>query len=92
MEAFGFSVDEMLDSLSVPRIELPGASEYYVSLYALEMTLFDLGLPTAFTGDRPLAKRVHHELAAVTYGTLSKEVLKARVRELANVLAKGRSR
>lgn len=81
-------VEHLLGTFTIPVIKLPGGDKRYVSLYSLEDALFEAGLPETFKGDTVLV-RTHHELAGVLYGTLSKEVIRERVKALAKSLRSG---
>jgi len=78
-------VEGLLGALHIPVIKIPGGEKRYVSLYSLEDALFEAGLPDTFKGNAALV-RAHHELAGVLYGTLTKEVIRERVVELAKAL------
>ena len=54
------------------------------------MALFELGMPEAVKADRAWLT-AHKELAGVLYGTLKKEVIRERVKELAKTLRRGAS-
>lgn len=91
MDAFGIDekhVRSLLSVLGVPLVHFPGGEARYVLLYALDMALFNLGLPKVIKESPDLA-RVHHELAGVLYGTLTKEVIRERVMVLGKVLTSG---
>ncbi len=64
--------------LKVPMLSFPGQAEHYILVYALESALFSIGLPKTVQDD-PVLSRAHQELAAITYGVLTKEALKERV-------------
>jgi hypothetical protein len=89
-------IEHLMATFSIPAIKLPGGDTRYVSLYPLEMALFDAGLPGVYKGTTELVK-AHHELAGVLYGTLSREVIRERCKSLARSIrggppAKARSR
>lgn len=70
----------------IPIAHFPGMAEsHYVLTYAFESALFALGMPKAIR-EQPDLLRVHQELAGVLYGSLSKEVLRERVKLLAKAL------
>ena len=76
-----------------PLIKFPEGSKRYVSLYPLEKALFALGLPAAMRGERKKVAEeglmdVMHQTAAILYGTLTKEVVRQRIRLLAQNLKK----
>ena len=76
-----------------PLIKFPGGDKRYISLYPLEKALFALGLPAAMRGERRKANEdglmdVMHQTAAILYGTLTKEVVRQRIRLLAQNLKK----
>lgn len=88
VEAFGLSekhVRSLLGVLGVPLVHFPGGDARYVLLYALDTSLFRLGLPKVIKEDADMT-RVHHELAGVLYGTLTKEMIRERVLVLGKVL------
>lgn len=79
-------IRHLISLLGLPVVHFPGMSEsHYVLTYALESALFALGMPKAIR-EQPDLLRVHMELAGVLYGTLSKEVLRERVKLLAKAL------
>lgn len=79
-------VHRLLGALGVPTVHFPGhGDERYVLTYALESTLFALGMPKAIK-ERPDMIRLHQELAGVLYGTLTKEALRERVAGLIKTL------
>lgn len=82
---------KLLDSFGMPRIKPQGAAggskKRYVSLYALEHELFVAGLPEALKGERDMLTEAHHELAGLLYGTITKEVIRERVRALARTFS-----
>jgi hypothetical protein len=79
--------------LEVPMLSFPGQTEHYILVYALETALFSLGLPKTVQTD-PALSRAHQELAALTYGVLTKEALQERVslivKSLTNASEKGK--
>lgn len=79
------NVEHLLNLFKIPLIRLPGGRKRYISMYPLEDALFQLGLPETMKGDRALVT-AHHELAGVLYGTLTKEVIRERVKILAKSL------
>lgn len=79
------NVVRMMDKMELPRVIFDGGKKKYVSLYPMEDYFFHLGLPEAYKGDTLLVK-AHHELAGVLYGTLTKEVIRQRVKYLAKQL------
>lgn len=88
MDAFGIAekhVRSLLSVLGVPLVHFPGGDARYALLYALDTSLFNLGLPKIIKESPDLA-RVHHELAGVLYGTLTKEMIRERVLALGKVL------
>ena len=91
--AIGCTVDEadqlVAATLRLKTIRFPGGSKRYVLLYALETALFELGFPDEVSKTERL---VHHELAGVLYGTLNKEMIHERVRQLARKIGLGPER
>lgn len=81
-------VANMMNKMKLPLIMFPGGEKRYVSLYPLEDYFFEMGLPEAYKGDVALVK-VHHELAGVLYGTLTKEVIRERCKAFSRTLRTG---
>jgi hypothetical protein len=75
----------LLSTFSIPVITPPGGKKRYISLWSLEMALFEAGLPEAAKGSEK-AVRAIHEAAGIIYATASKEVVRERVRALAGAL------
>jgi hypothetical protein len=75
----------MCSFLEVPVLSFKGQTGQSVLLYALETALFSLGLPKKVRSD-PAMVAAHQELAAVIYGTLTREALKERVDLIAKAL------
>ena len=75
----------LLKTFSIPVITPPGGEKRYISLWSLEMALFEAGLPEAAKGSEA-ALRAIHEAAGIIYATASKEVVRERVRALAGAL------
>ena len=76
----------LISILGLPIAHFPGMTEsYYVLAYAFESALFALGMSKAIR-EQPDLLRVHQELAGVLYGSLSKEVIRDRVKMLAKAL------
>lgn len=75
----------LLSTFEIPLIKLPGGDKQYVSLWSLEIALFEAGLPAAAKGSQE-AVRTIHESAGIVYGTLSREVIRERVMALARSL------
>lgn len=82
------AVERVLGVLRVPTITMPDHPKRYVNLYALEYSLFEIGLPEAMRGSKEMAT-MHHELASVVYGTLTKEVIRERCKTLAKTMRTG---
>ncbi len=79
-------VRHLIALLGLPVAHFPGMEEStYILTYAFESAMFNLGMPKPIR-DQPDLLRVHQALAGVLYGTLSKEVLKERVKLLAKTL------
>ena len=78
-------VEKWVDALQVPKLRVPGNEKLYCSLYPLESALFALGMPESFKGDRKLVLGCQ-ELAGVLYGTLTREVIRERVKQLAKAV------
>lgn len=83
------AIRTLLATLKLPLIKLPGGDKRYVSLFPLEQGLFELGMPEAFKGDRAYLRTLQ-ELAGVLYGTLTREVIRERVKAMAKTLRDGR--
>jgi hypothetical protein len=64
------------------HIRWPGSEARYVNLFVLEWRLFELSLPGVMKEDKAWVKALF-ETQGVIYGTLSREVIKARVQKLA---------
>ena len=76
----------LISILGLPIAHFPGMTEsYYVLAYAFESALFALGMPKDIR-EQPDLLRVHQELAGVLYGSLTKEVIRERVKMLAKTL------
>lgn len=76
----------LLGVLKLPIAHFPGmADSYYVLTYAFESSMFALGMPSAIK-ESPDLLRVHQELAGVLYGTLTKEALRERVKQMVQTL------
>lgn len=80
-------IEKLLSLFAIPVIRLPGGEKRYISLWALEMALFEAGLPEAAKGSTEVVRAIH-EAAAIVYATASKEVVRERVRALSRSLAK----
>lgn len=79
-------IRHLIGLLGLPVAHFPGMDEsHYILTYAFESAMFTLGMPQLIK-DTPDLLRVHQELAGVLYGTLSKEVLRERVKLLAKTL------
>ncbi len=79
-------IRNLVGLLGLPVAHFPGMEESsYVLTYAFESALFALGMPKAIR-EQPDLLRVHQELAGVLYGSLSKEVIRERVKLLAKTL------
>jgi hypothetical protein len=80
------TVLKVLRSLGMPAcIRWPGSETRYVNLFVLEWRLFELSLPGVMKEDRAWLKALF-ETQGVIYGTLSREVIKARVQKLAKAM------
>ncbi len=75
------SVDQVLAMFDLPAIKFPGGSKRYVSLWPLELALFEAGLPVACKGTQPEVRAIH-AAAGIVYGTLTKEVIRERLNVL----------
>lgn len=82
------AVEKLLGALKIPTIKMPDHPVRYISLFSLENELFTLALPEALRNQKELA-RLNLELAGVLYGTLTKEVIRERVKGLAKTLKQG---
>jgi len=80
-------IEALLGTFQIPLIKFPGGTKRYVSLWALEAALFEAGLPQAAYGSQEVIRAIH-EAAAIIYATASKEVVRERVRLLADDLKK----
>lgn len=80
-------VEKLLGLFQIPVITIPGGDKRYISLWSLEMALFEAGLPDAAKGSQE-AVRAIHEAAGIIYATASKEVVRERVRALAKDMSK----
>jgi hypothetical protein len=85
------AVLNMCGKWELPVITPEPAGRSYVSLYALERALFEVGVPQTLRGDSSLV-RAHMELAGCLYGTITKELIRERCLELARALNKGPAR
>lgn len=85
------SVERIVGMLKMPFIRWPETEIRYVNLFALEYGLFELTMPRALQGERKLMREVH-QVAALLYGTLTKEVIRDRVRKLAKEMRGGLGR
>ncbi len=81
----------LLDLLEIPRLRIPpdaqegvsgDAQTKYVSLFALEHSLWNLGLPRALYGQTDVLR----ESAGLLYGAMTREAIQQRVRTLAKTL------
>ena len=77
----------LLGLLDIPVL-IVGGKEYF-SLYALEASLFALGMPTQIAED-PNVLSMHHQMAGVMYGALRREAIWKRVEQLAKDIKKER--
>ncbi len=74
-------VNKVLSLFGLPAIKFPGGEKRYVSLWPLELALFEAGLPAACKGSQPEVRAIHAS-AGIVYGTLSKEVIRERLNML----------
>lgn len=72
---------KLLSVFAIPIITLPGGDKRYVSLWSLEMALFEAGLPVACRGSQEAVRAIHAS-AGIVYGTLSKEVIREHLSRL----------
>ena len=77
----------LLALFAIPIITLPGGEKRYVSLWPLEMALFEAGLPVACRGSQEAVRAIHAS-AGIVYGTLTKEVIRERLSRLQQDLAR----
>lgn len=77
----------LLGSFSIPTIRLPGGEKRYISLWSLEMALFEAGLPEAAKGSQEAVRAIHAS-AAIVYSTASKEVIRQRLSRLQQDLSR----
>ena len=80
-------VVSLLANFAIPIIKLPGGEKQYVSLWSLEMALFEAGLPMACRGSQEAVRAIHAS-AGIVYGTLSKEVIRERLGYLQRSLSR----
>ncbi len=72
----------------VPVLTLPGGLDTgYINLYALESALFHATGLSQWSGDTAL-ERTHQELAGVTYGAFSQEMIRKRLKGMVSSLTK----
>lgn len=84
------AVRSMVAYLKLKVITFPDHPKKYINLWSFEQGLFDLTLPDAMKGNVDLA-RLCRESAALIYGTLTKEVIRDRVKKLARSMRMGAS-
>ncbi len=75
------AVNKVLAMFDLPAIKFPGGSKRYVSLWPLELALFEAGLPSACKGTQKEVRAIH-AAAGVVYGSLSREVIRERLNML----------
>lgn len=80
-------VDKLLSVFGIPVIRIPGGEKRYVSLWSLEVALFEAGLPAAAKGAQE-AVRAIHAAAGIVYGTLTKEAIRERLSMLQRSLGR----
>ena len=80
-------VESLLKMFRIPVIKFPEGEKRYISLWSLEMALFEAGLPLACKGSQELVRAIH-EAAGIIYATASKEVVRERVKVLTRRLCK----
>ncbi len=78
---------KLLAMFAIPIITLPGGEKQYVSLWPLEIALFEAGLPVACRGSQEAVRAIHAS-AGIVYGTLTKEVIRERLSRLQQDLAR----
>lgn len=79
-------VRKLIGALGLPIVHIPETGEArYVLSYALETAMFAIGMPKGVK-DGPGLLRAHQELAGVLYGSLTKEALRDRVKQLVSTL------
>lgn len=74
-------ITQLLAMFEIPILKLPGGEKHYVSLWPLELALFEAGLPSACKGTQPEIRAIH-AAAGIVYGTLTKEVIRERLNML----------
>lgn len=75
-------IRSLLSIFELPIVHFPGMTDSsYILTYAFESAMFSLGMPKKIKENADML-RVHQELAGVLYGTLTKEVLRERVKLL----------
>ncbi len=72
---------QVLAMFKIPAIKFPGGDKRYVSLFSLELALFEAGLPSACKGTQKEIRAIH-AAAGIIYGTLSREVIRERLNML----------
>lgn len=88
---FGVTTEAMqsiLDQFHVPILTFTDNPKKYFSQYALEIALFQLGLPAALKGERHKLL-AHQEVAGLLYGAATKEAIVLHVKELAKSIHSG---
>ncbi|KKN17682.1 hypothetical protein LCGC14_0963410 [marine sediment metagenome] len=78
---------KLLSIFAIPVLTLPGGDKRYVSLWSLELALFEAGLPVACRGTQAEVRAIH-AAAGIVYGTLTKEVIRERLSRLQQDLAR----
>lgn len=73
--------------LKLPVVTFDENPLEYINLYALESGLFEIGATGEMRREKTLL-RLHHETAALIYGTLTQEMVRKRVERLGKSLRK----
>lgn len=71
----------------IPLIVPKEGGKRYVSLWPLEMALFEAGLPIAAKGSQDAVRAIHAS-AGIVYGSLGKEAIRSRLQMLQRALSK----
>lgn len=76
------SILKLLGHFEIDLIRIPGGDKRYLNLWALEICLFEAGLPKAFQGNREVTTTLL-ESAGVAYGTATREAVRERIKKIA---------
>lgn len=83
-------LEELLRAADIKRLKFPWGPKRYVSLFPLEMGLFQAGMPSGgYTGtDASNMMVAYQELAGLLYGGLTRKAIADRTKELVKTLTK----